>query len=386
MKAECDRIAAELAAEPPAGVSAEEVANAHGLLEWLATNHFTFLGYREYTLLRENGDDVLRAVPGTGLGLLRYDQPRSGSFGRLTAEARAKARDHQLLIITKANSRATVHRSTYLDYIGVKTFDETGEVTGERRFLGLFTSAAYTESVLRVPIIKEKIARVLERSGFTADSHSGKDLLEVLETYPRDELFQTDGDQLYDIATEVLHLQERRKTRLFLRKDEYGRFMSCLVYIPRDRYTTAVRLKMENILRNAFDGASVDYTTRVSESVLARLHFVVRVGAGQPIPDVDEAELERLLVDATRTWDEDLGRGGPQRVRRGGRRAPGRALRQGLPRGLQGGLQPSRGRGRPAPRRGARARGLDPAEPLPGAGQPRPTSAGSSSTAAARCR
>ena len=306
MKAECDRIAAELAAEPPAGVSAEEVANAHGLLEWLAADHFTFLGYREYTLLRENGDDVLRAVPGTGLGLLRYDQPRSGSFGRLTAEARAKARDHQLLIITKANSRATVHRSTYLDYIGIKTFDETGEVTGERRFLGLFTSAAYTESVLRVPIIKEKIARVLERSGFTADSHSGKDLLEVLETYPRDELFQTDGDELYDIATEVLHLQERRKTRLFLRKDEYGRFMSCLVYIPRDRYTTAVRLKMENILRTAFDGASVDYTTRVSESVLARLHFVVRVGAGQPIPDVDEAELQRLLVDATRTWDEDL--------------------------------------------------------------------------------
>ena len=104
----------------------------------------------------------------------------------------------------------------------------------------------------------------------------------------------------------MLHLQERRKTRLFLRKDEYGRFMSCLVYIPRDRYTTAVRLKMESILRTAFDGASVDYTTRVSESVLARLHFVVRVGAGQPIPDVDEAELQRLLVDATRTWDEDL--------------------------------------------------------------------------------
>ena len=179
-------------------------------------------------------------------------------------------------------------------------------MTGERRFLGLFTSAAYTESVQRVPIIKEKIATVLERSGFTADSHSGKDLLEVLETYPRDELFQTDADDLYDIATEVLHLQERRKTRLFLRKDEYGRFMSCLVYIPRDRYTTAVRLKMEGILRTAFDGASVDYTTRVSESVLARLHFVVRVGQGQPIPDVDEVELQRLLVDATRTWDEDL--------------------------------------------------------------------------------
>ncbi|GAA1254364.1 NAD-glutamate dehydrogenase [Oryzihumus leptocrescens] len=307
MRSTCSEIAESLTAHPPVGVDPEEVAETRRLLTWLADNHFTFLGYREYALTSEDGDDVLRAVPSTGLGLLRYDQPQSVSFSRLTPEARAKARDNHLLIITKANSRATVHRSTYLDYVGVKTFDEQGNVTGERRFLGLFTSSAYTESVLRVPIIDNKVRKVLQGTGFTADSHSGKDLLEVLETYPRDELFQTETEALTEIATAVLHLQERRRTRLFLRRDEYGRFMSCLVYIPRDRYTTAVRLKMEALLRAAFHGASVDYTTRVSESVLARLHFVVRVRSGEAIPEVDEALLEQQIVDATRTWDEDLG-------------------------------------------------------------------------------
>ncbi|HET7475596.1 MAG TPA: NAD-glutamate dehydrogenase [Dermatophilaceae bacterium] len=310
MRVQCDRTAADLAAHPPKGLDAETVALGRRLLEWLAEDHFTFLGYREYVLDVRGGEDVLIAVPGSGLGLLRYDQRRSASFGRLSPAARAKAREPELLIITKANSRATVHRNAYLDYVGVKTFGDDGAVIGERRFLGLFTSSAYTESVLRVPVIAEKVAEVLMRSGFTPDSHSGKDLLEVLETYPRDELFQTSVDELYTIATTVLHLQERRKARLFLRKDVYGRFMSCLVYIPRDRYTTAVRLKMEAILRAAFQAdagdASVDYTTRVSESVLARLHFVIRLAPGQEIRDVDEAALQQRLVDATRTWEEDL--------------------------------------------------------------------------------
>ena len=306
MQFECQQIAAGLEADPPQAVDPQEVAHTRRLLLWLATSHFTFLGYREYSLVRQDGEDVLRAISGTGLGLLRYDQPHSGSFGRLSPEARAKARDPHLLIITKANSRATVHRSTYLDYVGIKVFDADGEVTGEKRFLGLFTSSAYTESVLRVPIIDTKVHKVLATSGYTADSHSGKDLLEVLETYPRDELFQTSADELYDIATAVLHLQERRKSQLFLRHDEYGRFVSCLIYIPRDRYTTAVRLRMEAILRSAFHGASVDYTTLVSESVLARLHFVVRVAPGQVILAVDEQELQQRLIDATRTWDEYL--------------------------------------------------------------------------------
>src|SRR5450631_3777870 len=302
----CQQIAADLETDQPEGVDPEEVVQARRLLLWLTEDHFTFLGYREYALEGQDGEDALRAIPGTGLGLLRYDQPHSGSFGRLSPEGRVKAREAHLLILTKANARATVHRSTHLDYIGIKVFDADGEVTGEKRFLGLFTASAYTESVLRVPIIDTKVHKVLATSGFTADSHSGKDLLEILETYPRDELFQTSADDLYGIATTVLHLQERRKSQLFLRTDEYGRFVSCLIYIPRDRYTTAVRLKMESILRSAFHGASVDYTTRVSESVLARLHFVVRVAPGEEIPVVDEKDLQQRLIEATRTWDEDL--------------------------------------------------------------------------------
>jgi glutamate dehydrogenase len=300
-------VAADLALGVPPGVDPAEIKDAHDLLEWLADGHFTFIGYREYSLVEVDGEDALQPVPSTGLGVLRYDPQMSGSFGRLSPSARAKAHDPHVLIVTKANSRSTVHRPIYLDYVGVKRFDADGNVIGERRFLGLFTSTAYTESVRDVPVIGRKVGDVLIRSGFSPASHSGKDLLTILENYPRDELFQISVEDLYETATAVMYLEERRRTRLFLRRDDYGRFMSCLVFIPRDRYTTAVRLRMEEILRSAFDGASVDYTTRVSESLLARLHFVVRVPQGQALPDVDIDALERRLVDATRTWVEDLG-------------------------------------------------------------------------------
>ena len=199
-----------------------------------------------------------------------------------------------------------MHRPVYLDYVGVKTFDETGEVTGEHRFLGLYALSAFNASVLGIPIIGDRVREVLERAGFHPDSHSGKDVLQVMEHYPREELFQTSVDQLQDVATSVIHLQERRKTKLFLRQDDYGRFMSCLVYIPRDRYNTTVRLRIEKILREAFHGVSVEDTTRVSDSALARLHYVIRVASGEGVPEVDAAALEQEIVDATRTWDEDF--------------------------------------------------------------------------------
>ncbi len=298
-------VAADLRGSPPVGLEAEAV-EAERLLLWLAEDNFTFLGYREYALVGQEGTERLEARTGTGLGILRYDQKRSDAFDRLSPPVRAKARERTVLILTKANSRATVHRPAYLDYVGVKRFDGEGNVVGERRFLGLLTSAAYTESVRRVPVIDRKVDEVLERAGFASDSHSGKDLLTILETYPRDELLQTSVDGLQHTALAVLHLQERRRTRLFVRKDDYGRFMSCLVFLPRDRYTTPVRLRMQEILTETFQAESVDYTTRVTESVLARLHFVVRVATGQEIPDVDVTALQARLVEATRTWDEDL--------------------------------------------------------------------------------
>ncbi|HEX6919789.1 MAG TPA: NAD-glutamate dehydrogenase [Actinomycetes bacterium] len=306
MRSTAMRIAEELIDEPPTALPEWEVAEATELLRWLADDHFTFLGYREYLLDVEDGEDVLRAVPGTGLGILRSDQTRSPSFGRLPREVRERAREPRALVITKANSRSTVHRPAYLDYIGVKLFAEDGAVIGERRFLGLFTSAAYNESIQRIPVLRRKATEVLARSGFSTTSHSGKDLLQILETYPRDELFQVSVDDLEPTLLGVLRLQERRQLRLFLRRDDYGRFMSCLVYLPRDRYTTQVRLAMERILLDAFDGQSVDYTARVSESVLARLHFVVRVDPRHGVPDADPDEVERRLIAATRSWDDDF--------------------------------------------------------------------------------
>ncbi|TGB08074.1 NAD-glutamate dehydrogenase [Streptomyces sp. MZ04] len=307
------RIADELPTEPTADdVRDQEVDEARELLRWLADNHFTFLGYREYDLM--NGD-ALAAVPGTGLGILRADphhagtddHPVSPSFSRLPADARAKAREHKLLVLTKANSRATVHRPSYLDYVGVKKFDAEGNVVGERRFLGLFSSAAYTESVRRVPVIRKKVDEVLKGAGFSPNSHDGRDLLQILETYPRDELFQTPADELRSIVTSVLYLQERRRLRLYLRKDEYGRYYSALVYLPRDRYTTGVRLRIIDILKEELGGTSVDFTAWNTESVLSRLHFVIRVAPGGGIPQLTDADTDRIearLVEAARSWSD----------------------------------------------------------------------------------
>jgi glutamate dehydrogenase len=306
MRHACEELGRQLEAGAPPTVDQNEVEPTERFLRWLADDHFTFLGYREYTLDTVDGEDVLRPVTGSGLGILRGEPGADHEYSRLRPEAQENAREPRLLTITKANSRATVHRPVYLDYIGIRTFDADGNVTGERRFLGMFTSTAYADSVLRLPIAAEKVRAVLARSGFAAHSHSAKDLLGVLEAYPRDELFQTDVDTLWDVASDVLYLQERRKAKLFLRKDEFGRFVSALVYIPRDRYNTVVRLRMEAILREAYGAEHVDFTTRVSESPLAQLHFVVRVPRDSDIPDVDTAAVQERLLRATRTWEEDL--------------------------------------------------------------------------------
>ncbi len=295
--------------EHPPPLPAEEIAEGQALLRWLADTHFTFLGYREYRLEQDADrpeDVALRAVPGTGYGILRSDQDMSTSFAKLPPLVRAKAREKTLLVLAKANSKATVHRPVYLDYIGVKTFDESGEVVGERRFLGLFSSAAYTESLTRIPVIRVKAKQVIDQAGFDPLSHTGKALMDVLETYPRDELFQTPIEELVPIAEAVLHTRERRQLRLFVRRDTYGRYLSCLVYLPRDRYTTAVRERIAGILKTQLGGDSLEYTARVSESLLARLHFVIRPKPGEMIGDFNQTDLERRLSEAARSWRDDF--------------------------------------------------------------------------------
>jgi glutamate dehydrogenase len=283
-----------------------DAADVRDLLRWLADDRFTFLGYREYDLASQEGEEVLAAVAGTGLGILRADQPISAGYSKLTPRGREKAHEPKLLVLTKANSRSTVQRPAYLDYVGVKKFDADGKVVGERRFLGLFTTEAYTESVTQIPLLARKTRQVLAAFGFDPMSYSGRDLLYILQTYPRDELFQISTDELVDVVRDVMHLQERRKVKLFLRKETYGRYVSALVYMPRDRYSTEVRLRMQEILLRELNGSVVDYTLYNTESVLSRLHFVVRGAPGVDLASPDVETVERMLTAAARTWTDDV--------------------------------------------------------------------------------
>ncbi|MFI7553160.1 NAD-glutamate dehydrogenase [Micromonospora sediminimaris] len=302
-----DELAAARTSDNRPPVPEKDITDSVELLRWLAHDHFTFLGYREYRLVPNSaeGGPALEAVLGTGLGILRQDSPEARALSSMTPEAHEKVTEKRLLIITKANSRATVHRSAYLDYIGFKIFDEDGEVVGERRFLGLFSTAAYRTSVQELPVVRRKVAEVLDRSGLSLRSHSGKDLMQILETYPRDELFQIKTDDLYHAVIGVLRMAGRRQLRVFLRRDAYGRFISCLIYLPRDRFTTQNRLRMQDILLRELNGVGVDYTTRVTESMLARVHFIVRTDPTSPPGDIDADLLAEELADATRLWDDD---------------------------------------------------------------------------------
>ena len=293
--------------EDPPPFEQEDLAEARAFLKWLDTDNFTFLGHRDYDLTTQDGEDVLSAVAGSGLGILRETEsgPVSHSFSRLPPEVRRLARVPKLLNLTKANSRATVHRPSYLDYVGIKKFDESGEVTGERRFLGLYTFSAYSASTLDIPLVRRKVRYVLERAGFPEGSHNEKDLIEILETYPRDELFQISKEELFEISMGILHLQERQRVRLFVRRDTYGRFFSCLVFVPRDRYNTEIRQRMQEILQRALGGTNAEFNVRLSESVLARLHFIIYAKPGET-PEYDEDEIEARLVETIRSWKDNL--------------------------------------------------------------------------------
>ncbi|MEA2457964.1 MAG: glutamate dehydrogenase, partial [Thermoleophilaceae bacterium] len=306
MRERARAIVAELERSPPP-LGVEEVDEAKAFVAWLEDHHFTFLGYRDYELEMEDGEPRLTAVPGSGLGILR--QPAGNShtrtFDALPREVAERAPEPYLLNLTKANSRATVHRPALLDYVGVKRFDEEGRVTGERRFLGLYTTTAYQASPREMPILRRKVEAVLEKAAFPHGSHNEKALIEILETHPRDEIFQVTVDELFEIAMGILYLGERQRVGLFVRRDTFGRFLSCLVFVPRDRFNTENRRRIESILRRAFRASKSDYTTRVSESVLVRLHYRVYIDPGQ-VPDYDVREIETLLVAATRSWADDL--------------------------------------------------------------------------------
>ena len=306
MRDKACQICAELEARPPP-LEEEVVKESRELIEWMVADHFTFLGYREYELIQGEDSDQLRALPDTGLGILRRPPPKDSPEAKRLAgrEIRRQARSRDLLIITKANSRSTVHRNTYLDYIGVKQYDAEGRVVGEHRFLGLWTSAAYNRNPREIPLLRDKLRRVVANSGLRPDSHGGKALTHILDTFPRDELFQSTLAELVRISIGIYSLQERQRTKLFVRRDAFRRFFSCLVFVPRDRYSTQVRERIQDILLEAFDGVGIESTVEMSESSLARVHFIVRTPQGA-VPRVQIGAVERRIAEAVRTWADVL--------------------------------------------------------------------------------
>ena len=298
MRARAAALASELATAPSV-CSPREVSEARAFLEWLRDDNFAFLGYREYDV----DDEEIRAVPHSGLGILRGSA--SSPTKPLTGKRARLAQQRRPLVLTKANSRSRVHRPVDLDYIGVRRFSPDGRVTGERRFLGLYTTSAIKASPREIPMLREKVDRVLARAAFPPDSHDAKGLADIFETLPRDLLVQISGEDLFEMAIGILGLGERQRVRLFVSRDLLDRFVACVLCLPRDRFNTENRDRAGRILAEAFGGGQVDWSPQISESVLVRVHYVVHCPDGVR-DDVDVSAVEARIAEATRAWSDDL--------------------------------------------------------------------------------
>ena len=293
----------------PKGIQAEETSEVRELLRWFHDNHFTFLGFREYKISRSGKKTKVAVDKKSGLGVLRdSDIAVFESYkgkGTLSDEVVEFLGKRDLLSVTKTNQRSLVHRSVHMDALGIKKFDRSGKVIGYQLFVGLFTSVAYNLSPMGIPLLRRRLKNIVDRAGFSRDSHDGKALLNILETYPRDELFQISEDNLFKIATGILHLQERQRVALFIREDTFKRYFSCMVYVPRDRYDTNLRQRIQEILANAVNGTPSAFFTQLGDSPLARVHLIIKLPESK-IPKYDTAALESEITQATRSWSDKI--------------------------------------------------------------------------------
>jgi glutamate dehydrogenase len=306
MVSRLESIAANFKTNPPP-LPREEIAEAVQFLEWLADNNFTFLGFRAYEFGGLDGD--LKALSESGLGVLRGEAVRILRRGRelvsVTPEVMEFLREPKALIITKANVRSRVHRRAHMDYIGVKRFDAEGRLTGEDRFVGLFTATAYTRSARTIPYLRRKVEAVIARAGFDPDSHSGRTLVNVLETYPRDELFQIDEETLFKFAVAIMQLDERPRVRVLARRDRFDRFVSVLVYVPRDRYDSAKRVAIGDFLAETYKGRVSAFYPFFPDGPLVRIHYIIGRYEGET-PDPARSTLEQSISAIIRTWGDAL--------------------------------------------------------------------------------
>ena len=295
----------ELTRNPPA-IPEAELSETIAFLEWLKDNHFTFLGCRDY-MFSPAGEGRLDPIAESGLGLLADPETRVVRRGpdrsSLTPEVREFLTQPSPLIIAKSALRSPVHRRVHMDYVGVKTLDARGALKGERRFIGLFTSTAYSQLPAEIPVLRRKAAQVMTGSGLPPASHDGKALQHILDTYPRDELFQIGEDELLATALGILNLGERPKVRVFLRFDRFDRYVSALVFVPRERYSGAVREKIHLLLARAFNGRLSSAMPMLDNEALARVHYIVGRNPGTR-PSVEVKELENEIRAAIRTWED----------------------------------------------------------------------------------
>ena len=305
MMSRVGEVIADIKNNPPP-LTVEEIAEATQFLEWLVANNFTFLGVREYRLTAEQDYEP---VFESGLGILRNPEVRvlrrGGELVSITPEIMEFLKEPKELIITKANVRSRVHRRVHMDYIGVKRFDHDGNLIGEFRIVGLFTSTAYTRSTRSIPYLRRKVDNLMRRSGFDPDSHSGKAFAAVLEHYSRDELFQIDEDTLYQFVLAIMHLDERPRVRVLARRDRFDRFVSVMVFVPRERYDSNARVAIGTYLAGVYKGRVSAFFPYFPEGPLVRVHFIIaRLGGETPNPD--RTTLEQQVEALVRTWTDGL--------------------------------------------------------------------------------
>ncbi|MEQ8859671.1 MAG: NAD-glutamate dehydrogenase [Pseudomonadales bacterium] len=287
-------------APPP--LPREEMEEVLAFLQWLPQNNFTFLGYRSF----DYSDGTIRQDDTQPLGVMR--NRRTATPRQLSEQSdrvRAFLLAPSVLSFSQSGTKSRVHRPAYPDYIGIRKFDASGNVVGEHGFLGLYTSRVYLERPENIPLVRRKVGHVVERSGLDPTGFDGKVLHQVLSTYPKDELFQIAEDQLFETAMGITYIHERRRTRLFVRHDPYGLFVHCLIFLPRDLYSTQSRLRIQEILAETYDAVDSDFEPYFSESILVRLQITLRIRPGAT-PDIDEEALEARLVSVTRDWNADL--------------------------------------------------------------------------------
>ncbi|GLS84624.1 NAD-glutamate dehydrogenase [Paraferrimonas haliotis] len=283
-------------------------SEAIDFLKYLKNHHFTLLGYRHYDLRKVKGDIELVGNLDSSLGLMKRSHANSKQgllLSNMAETARQEALSDSLLILTKSNSKSRVHRPAHIDYIGIKRFDKKGNVIGEDRFIGLYASNLYNRSTREIPFLSNKVQRIMDNSGLTPNSHDYKALLHILETYPRDEIIQGSEQDLGDIANGVLQMQDRDRLKVFVRRDCFGRFLSCMVYVSKERYNTKLRIDTQKVLADYFKtNEPVEFTTYFSESTLARTHYLVKVDNNNM--DIDVKQIESNLIEAARQWEDKL--------------------------------------------------------------------------------